>query len=294
MKRESILRGLSLIAAVATAAIISCGRASAATITQWDFENPPNPPAVNNSPAPTIGVGTASSIGMNIYPTPNVGVTTDDVLAGVAGDTGTNGLSDLSQIWRVRAQGGAAGAANGWSSLAPIGTQGAVFTASTAGYSAINVSFDWYSTNQGEAKLQLEYTTNGGATWNNVPITIPAADTQISAMTNLVPGNTVVGSYVWGSPTGQGQNWFPGLSAVINDPAAANNPNFGIELVNASTGADNVSMKDTPLNNNSGNWRFDNITISGTPVPEPSTLVLSSAALAGVGLITLRKKFRRA
>src|SRR5579863_6283970 len=89
------------------------GQASAATITQWTFEN--DAIAVNNSPAPSTGVGTASSIGMNVYPTPGVGTTTDDVLAGVSGDTGTNGESNLTHIWRVRAT----GAGNGWSSAAP-------------------------------------------------------------------------------------------------------------------------------------------------------------------------------
>jgi hypothetical protein len=271
---------------------------SAGPITQWTFENQPisGAPPYNNNPTPSTGTGTASSIGMNLYPTPNIGVTSDDILQGTAGDTGTNGLSNLSQIWRVRAQAGTNGPANGWSSLAPIGTQGAVFMASTVGFTSINVSFDWYGTNQGEAKLQLEYTTNGGATWKNVAITVPTTDTQISALTNTTSANKVMGAYVWGSPNGQGQNWFPGLTATINDPAAANNANFGIEMVNASTGVDNVSMSGTALNNSSGNWRFDNVTISGTAaaVPEPSTWILGTTGLAVVGFISLRKKFRRA
>ena len=39
---------------------------------------------------------------------------------------------------------------------------------------------------------------------------------------------------------------------------------------------------------------IDNLTLDVTPVPEPSTLVLGIAGLAGVGLVTLRKKYRRA
>ena len=112
---------------------------------------------------------------MDIYPTPNVGVTTDDVLVGKSSDTGANGMADTGNEWRVRAQAGVNGAANGWSSAAPIGTQGAVFSASTVGYGGpINVSFDWYATTQGEANLQLKYTTDG-STWNNLQITPTAA-----------------------------------------------------------------------------------------------------------------------
>src|SRR5580658_8786037 len=129
--------------------------AQAGVITAWTFEN--NAIALNNSPAPSTGSGTASSLGMATYATPNIGVTTDDVLAGSTGDTGVNGVADLTQIWRIRAQAAAGGgAANGWSSLAPIGTQGAVFAASTVGYNNITVSFDWYATTQGEANLQLQ------------------------------------------------------------------------------------------------------------------------------------------
>ena len=78
------------------------------------------------------------------------------------------------------------------------------------------------------------------------------------------------------------------MSATITDPNAANDPNFAIEMVNASTGADNVSAAGTALNNSSGNWRFDNIAISGTAVPEPSAL-----ALTGFGGLAALIRFRR-
>jgi hypothetical protein len=285
------------IIAITGASLLAAAYAQAqTTIAAWNFEN--DPIAVNNSPAPSTGVGTAGSIGMNIYPTPNIGVTTDDVLLGASGDTGANGVANLTQIWRVRAQAGANGAANGWSSLAPIGTQGAQFATSTVGYSSINVSFDWYATTQGEGNMQLEYTTDG-STWNNVPLTLGGSDAGLQLLSNSGSDtNTVTGSYVSDNAlTGgsmAGQDWFTGLTATISDPLAANNPLFAIEMVNASTGADDVSTKGLALNNSSGNWRFDNINISGVQVvPEPSTFALAGCSLAALAGF-LRFKNRKA
>ncbi|MGD0958860.1 MAG: PEP-CTERM sorting domain-containing protein [Methylomonas sp.] len=263
--------------------VASMSSAQASVITAWNFEN--DTVAVNNSPAPSTGTGAASSWGMNVYATPNIGVTTDDVLVGKTSDTGANGLADTGNTWRVRGQAGSNGAANGWSSQAPIGTQGAEFAASTVGYNNINVSFDWYTTTQGEAKLQLEY-TNDGVNWINTPINIGAnSSLGLAALTNASSPNTVTGSYISDNlltnGSKAGQDWFTGLTATINDPLAANNPNFAIAIVNASTGADNVSTQGTALNNSSGNWRFDNVTISGSAVPVPGAVWLFGSALAG-------------
>jgi hypothetical protein len=285
-------RGRALVlAAVAVGSAAFASVSKAGTIAGWTFESEAitNPITVTNNPVAEIGSGTASSIGMtNVYGTPNPSVTSDDVLLGTTGsggDTGTNGLADTTQIWRVRGQAApGGGAANGWSSLAPIGTQGAIFSASTAGYNAINVAFDWYATNQGEANMQLAYTTNG-TTYTNIPVTVPAGDADVSVVTNTgTDPLSVVGSYV--HITG-GQQWAPGLTATIADPLAANNPNFAIEMVSASTGASDVSAKGGALNNNSGNWRFDNVFISGTPVPEPATVSL--VGLAGLALLNRRR-----
>jgi hypothetical protein len=274
----------SKIITLGAALLLAGAYAQAQTIAAWTFEN--DAVAINNSPAPSSGAGTASSIGMNIYPTPNAGVTTDDVLVGKSSDTGANGVADTTQTWRIRAQAGANGAANGWSSLAPIGTQGAEFAASTVGYgSTINVSFDWYATTQGEANLQLQYTTDG-ATWH-LQITPAGSDAGLSVLNNSSSANTVSGWYVsdnlLNNGSKAGQDWFTGLTATINDPAAANDPNFAIEMVNASTGADDVSTQGTALNNSSGNWRFDNVVISGTSaVPEPSVVSLLGLGFSGL------------
>jgi hypothetical protein len=278
MKKQKIIVSLAMLAA-------SMAATQAQTITAWTFQN--DGVAINNNPAPSTGAGAASSLGMNLYPTPNVGVTTDDVLVGKASDTGANGLANTSNIWRIRGQAGASGAANGWSSLAPIGTQGAVFAASTVGFTGINVGFDWYATTQGEANLQAEYTTDG-INWINTPISIGAnAALGLAALNNTTSLNTVSGFYISNNLLNNGplagQDWFTGLTVSISDPNAANDPNFAIEFVNASTGADNVSTQGTALNNNSGNWRFDNVAISGiSAVPEPGSI-----ALAGLGLTSL-------
>jgi len=282
----------SILIAICSAALLST-TAHAQVLAAWTFEN--DSIAVNNSPAASTGTGTASSIGMATYATPNVGVTTDDVLVGKGSDTGANTVADTTNTWRVRGQAGSNGAANGWSSLAPIGTQGAVFAVptTTATSGSINVSFDWYATTQGEANLQLEYTTNG-TTWTNVPLTLGGSDSGLSVLTGSASDtNTTQGSYVSDNLLNNsvaGQDWFTGLKATITNPAALNDPNFAIELVNASTGADDISTQGTALNNNSGNWRFDNVSVTAVAAPEPSTYALMIGGLALlIGVRVLRR-----
>lgn len=136
---------------------------TSATIARWDFDGQTG---VQNTPATSIGTGSAKSLGMtNSYTytqtAPNVGsVATCDITAtSGSSDTGTNG----TRSWRVRG----ANPGNGWNLAAPQYSQGAEFDVSTVGYSNIALEFDWYTTAQAVRDLQVQYTTDG-STWINV------------------------------------------------------------------------------------------------------------------------------
>ena len=84
-----------------------------------------------------------------------------------------------------------------------------------------------------------------------------------------------------------------GITANLSGIAGtANDPNFAIRLVNASTGADDTTTSGAALNNTSGNWRFDEVTISS--VPEPGTNALAGLSLVGVALFVCRARKRAA
>jgi hypothetical protein len=292
MRKHKITAAL---VAAAMAGLCGARATPASTIAKWTFES--DTVATNDTPSADSGTGSADAIGMTNSYNSTTSVNTDDVLVGVTSgkksDTGANSEADGTNEWRVRGQPGGTNG-NGWSTQAPVGTQGAQFAASTLGFTGVNVSFDWYVTSSGEANLQLEYTDNG-TTWTNVPITIGTNSSEGLAVVSNSSGtdaNSVKGSYISDNALTNGslagQDWFQGLTATISDPLAANNPLFEIEMVNASTGASDIGTNGSAYNNSSGNWRFDNVTISGTAVPEPAALSL--VGLAGLALLKRRRQ----
>ncbi len=73
--------------------------------------------------------------------------------------------------------------------------------------------------------------------------------------------NTVTGTYFYETA---GQNWYNNLVVDFTGvPNVANNPYFGIRIVNAATGGDCVAFNGFSYNNSSGNARFDNVTFGG-------------------------------
>ncbi len=252
------------------------------TLTAWTFDNVPI--GLNASPSPSAGLGSASALDMgNSYNHTN-SISNPDVQSLAGSSTGSSG----PLAWRIRGYSTQLGSGgNGWSTSAPIGTQGAEFDGSTFGYYRVKVSFDVYATSDAEANLLVQYTTDG-STWNNATIT--SAGGSGTLVTNIASTNTVAGVYVKLASGWNNQITvdLSGLSGVDN------NVNFGIRLVNASTGADCVDTTGSVYNNTSGNWTFDNVVIQGTSIdtiadwtfdnyPSSKTVITNPAPAIGSG-----------
>jgi hypothetical protein len=247
----------------------------ATTITAWDFNALPI--ANNNSPAPSVGTGTATALGMdNNYtystmPPVTGSVNVDDVLV-IGGSSDQISPVGVNNAWRVRGNGAAPANGNGWNLAAPQYTQGAQFNASTVGFTNIVFQFDWFCTNQGVRDMQVQYTTDGN-TWNNVgPLQIASANAYINQITIDF--------------------------GALGITSVENNPNFGVRLVSAfdptytGPGAPTYTSaslsSDYPpvpvvYNNNSGNWRFDEVKILS--LPSATTPVSPDFSVHTIGLI---------
>jgi hypothetical protein len=268
MKLQSKINNIVAFAGLSVV-FLATAPAQAVTITAWTFDN--LPAVINNSPTASTGSGTASSLGMTNSYTYSDGATgsttTDDVTTSALGNTSSTGANNM---WRVRGGGTAPANGNGWNLAAPQYTQGAQFTTSTVGYSNIVFSFDWGVTNQGVNKLQTQYTVNG-TNWINV-------GSLLTATPNAFTNNLSVNFGTLGITT------------------ANNNANFGVRLVSAydSTLGTYGSASGGIYNNNSGNWRFDNVVFSGTAsataVPEPFTIV--GTVMGGAAALRMRKRLK--
>jgi hypothetical protein len=290
MKKSRVLSS-SIIAAAVSLSLVPALKA--ATITDWSFDAGGTIAAPYNAPTPSLGSGTAIQLGMtNSYTYTNGegpgSAANCDVLASAGASTGAGAFA-----WRVRGNGNSAntgaGVANGWNSSAPIATQGAEFSVSTVGFNNITLSVDVNATGQAERNLAILYTlddTVGSPTWVNATIT--SAGSLATLTSNSSSPNTITGNYL--QLSGSGTGWNNSITASF--PAgAAQDSKFAVEIVNASTGADDLNTGGTALNNSSGNWRYDNVIIGGTAVPEPTTC---AAVLGGMGVLLGFGKVRRA
>ena len=221
----------------------------AATITQWNFDA--------DSTAATTGTGTANLIGG----------TTSTFAGGNGAGRGWNTTTYASQ-----------GAASG--------TAGVEFFASTVGYENITISFDHRASGTASRWALIEYTTDSGANWTvaqNNGGGLSPHDTFYTFNIDLSAISSTDGAAGFGfritsifSPVAFDQN------ATLDDFAA----NTAYQRANAQSGAPGTGVN-TGDYGTAGTWRFDNVTISGTVVPEPAATLLG--AMGMVGLLRRRR-----
>ena len=167
---------------------------------------------------------------------------------------------------------------NGWSTNAPIATQGAKFAASTAGFYKIKVSFDVNASPGSEANLLVQYTTEG-TIWHNADV-ISAGTLGIVA-TNSVTNSTVMGTYIIltnNGATGWNNQIIADLSSISG---VDNNPNFAVRIVNASTGTNCLDTTGALFHSASDNWSFDNVAIKGVSFDTVAAWTFESEGVAG-------------
>jgi len=278
--------------------------AGASLFAGWDFNSDTNGTVtyhsnsynVNNSPAPSVGTGTATPLGMtNSYSFP-VGGNTGTLIGSVANAdiTTTEGSTDpnsdfTSNSWRVRGpactksnSNCGPNVGNGWNTAAPQYSQGAEFDVSTSGQYHVVFQYDWYVTAQGFRDLQAQYNTN---------ISNPNGWTNVGPLQVTPDG----GGFV---------NQITIDFAALGISGVDNNPSFGVRLVGAYdpaftgtgtpcaantpctyTGATLANGLPTVYNNNSGNWRFDEVNFFGNSSPSTTSPISTVTPIRTTGLL---------
>ena len=248
---------------------------TANVITGWNFNGVTG---TQLSPAPSTGTGTAHSLGMtNGYtytmPAPNVGsidgsnVTKTTLSSDPTGTAAHNIGPNNNEAWRVVGAATTAAPGNGWNLAAPPCTQGAEFDVNTTGKHYIVFQYDWYTTNQGVRDLQALYTTNG-STWT------PVGPIQVSGGGSAFNNQITINFGALGITSVENNPNFGVRLVSVYDPAFTGTPAYSIPpggnvcsptatgtYTAASLGANNQPVV---YNNNSGNWRFDEVNVLGT------------------------------
>ncbi len=227
-------------------AVLLCAPvASAAIVTQWTFED--------DVITPSTGTGSASLLS-----------TTATFAAGSGGGRGWNTTS-------YQAQG------------AGSGTAGVQFNIPTAGYSGLSLEFDHRASGTASRWAQIDYSLDGGTSW-------------VTGFWNNGGGL---------SPHDEFYRFTVDLSSV---DGAADNPDFAIRIVSifspvafdqnaalADFEADAVYMRANAQASYTlggglgtgdyaagGTWRFDNVTLHGSVIPEPSAAMLGLVGILGL------------
>jgi hypothetical protein len=271
-------------------------------IAGWNFNNDvntattfntiPGSPSfsVNNSPAPSTNNASSTPVASALGMTNNYVYSTSPSTTGsVNGDdvTGTTLSSDPAGVqanniapndnnaWRIRGVGvpkkgtvGTLNTGNGWNTAALPCRQGAQFMVDTTGYHYVVLQFDWYTTNQGVRDLQVLYTTNGGTSWT------PVGPIQVSGGGSLFNNQITINFHALGITSVENNAGFGVQMVSVFDPTYQGGVGYSAPGGNVcsptatgtytSAALDGTTNLPDVLNNNSGNWRFDEVNILGT------------------------------
>lgn len=195
---------------------------------------------------------------------PSTGTGTAELIGGTTA-TYAGGLPSTGKGWNTAtypAQGTASGTA---------GTQ---YNVSTVGWGQINVSWDQRHSNTSANRIRLQYTLNGT---NWVDFVASDANAGNINTTTTVTAGFDNGRYI----ADDGDKWFNRSANLSSITGANNNPNFAIRIVSEfADGSNYAAAKTTSSYATTGTWRFDNVTISGTPagpgIPELTTAAVTN------------------
>jgi hypothetical protein len=254
---------------------------TANVIAGWNFNNlsgTQTTPAASTNP----GAGAASTLGMtNSYTysttpltvgsTDGSNVTKTTLSSDPSGTAAHNIGPNNNEAWRVVGVGltgsqttGTPGTGNGWNLAAPPCTQGAQFMVNTTGFQHIVFQYDWYTTNQGVRDLQALYTTDG-INWT------PVGPIQVTAGGSAFNNQITIDFKALGITSVEGKPNFGVRLVSVYDPdyPGYSIPTGGNVCSSTATGtytAASLGSNNQPVvyNNNSGNWRFDEVNVLGT------------------------------
>lgn len=142
-------------------------------------------------------------------------------------------------------------------------TEGVQFKFSTFGFSNVQFSYDLRHSNTSSRYEMVQYSLDG-TTFNDFA---------------TFDGNL-------------GDTWFNGRTVNFSSVLGANNnADFAVRVVSTFAPSTNTYAASSPSGtyNTSGTWRFDMVTVSAAPVPEPKNYAMLLAGLGLMGVMARRR-----